>query len=101
MEMRGWGGGEIIYESLHCHHQNDSCIKMGSDESHFDVSLIVTDQVSRQCPQTTTYRLWILFALKTALNAFTENSTRPKPPVPVCHSASSLCRSCLRHSLEN
>ena len=19
----------------HCHHQNDSCIKMGSDESHF------------------------------------------------------------------
>ena len=25
---------EIIYLSLHCHHQNDSCIKMGSDESH-------------------------------------------------------------------
>ena len=38
-----WGGGglEIIYLSLHCHHQNDSCIKMGSDESHFNVSLIV------------------------------------------------------------
>ena len=32
--------GEIIYLSLHCHHQNDSCIKMGSDESHFNVSLI-------------------------------------------------------------
>ena len=30
---RGKGGGrEIIYLSLHCHHQNDSCIKMGSDE---------------------------------------------------------------------
>ena len=28
------GGGEYIYLSLHCHHQNDSCIKMGSDESH-------------------------------------------------------------------
>ena len=28
----------IIYLSLHCHHQNDSCIKMGSDESHFNVS---------------------------------------------------------------
>ena len=30
----GGGGGkrEIIYLSLHCHHQNDSCIKMGSDE---------------------------------------------------------------------
>ena len=26
------GGREIIYLSLHCHHQNDSCIKMGSDE---------------------------------------------------------------------
>ena len=22
-----------------CHHQNDSCIKMGSDESHFNVSV--------------------------------------------------------------
>ena len=29
------GGGEIIYLSIHCNHQNDSCIKMGSDESHF------------------------------------------------------------------
>ena len=28
-----------MYLSLHCHHQNDSCIKMGSDESHFNVSL--------------------------------------------------------------
>ena len=28
---------EIIYLSLHCHHQNDSCIKMGSDESHVNV----------------------------------------------------------------
>ena len=33
------GGGEIIYLSLHCHHQNDSCIKMGNDESHFNVSV--------------------------------------------------------------
>ena len=23
---------------LHCHHQNDFCIKMGNDESHFNVS---------------------------------------------------------------
>ena len=28
-----------MYLSLHCHHQNDSCIKMGSDESHFNVSV--------------------------------------------------------------
>ena len=35
------GEGDYIYLSLHCHHQNDSCIKMGSDESHFNVSLII------------------------------------------------------------
>ena len=38
-----WGKREIIYLSLHCHHQNDSCIKMGSDESRFNVPLIVRD----------------------------------------------------------
>ena len=44
-----------IYLSLHCHHQNDFCIKMGSDESHFNVSLIVRGKVTRQCPQTATF----------------------------------------------
>ena len=29
---------KIIYLSLHCHHQNDFCTEMGSDESHFNVS---------------------------------------------------------------
>ena len=43
------GEREIIYLSLHCHHQNGSCTKMGSDESHF-----LRDKVTRQCPQTTT-----------------------------------------------
>ena len=33
------GKRESIYLLLHCHHQNDSCIKMGSDESHFNVSV--------------------------------------------------------------
>ena len=42
---------EIIYLSLHCHHQNDFCIKMGSVESHFNVPLTVRDKVTRQCPQ--------------------------------------------------
>ena len=41
--MYGGGGRgrcrEIIYQSLHCHHQNDSYIKMGSDESRFNVSV--------------------------------------------------------------
>ena len=49
------GEREIIYLTLHCHHQNDSCIKMGSDESSFNVSLIVKDEVRKQCPQTTTF----------------------------------------------
>ena len=31
------------------------CIKMGSDESHFNVSLIVRDKVTRPYPQTTTF----------------------------------------------
>ena len=34
-----WGRREIIYLSLHCHHHNDSCIQMGSDASHFNVSV--------------------------------------------------------------
>ena len=40
------GGGEmeIINLSLHCHHHNDSCIKMGSYENRFNVSLIVRDK---------------------------------------------------------
>ena len=54
MEVGG-GGGDVIYLSLHCHHQNDSCVKMGSGESHFNVSVIVRDKVTRHCPQTTTF----------------------------------------------
>ena len=50
-----WGKREIIYLSLYCHHQNDACNKMGSDESHFNVSITVRDKVTRQCPQTTTF----------------------------------------------
>ena len=37
--VKWWGEREIIYLLLHCHHQNDFCIKMGSDESHFNVSV--------------------------------------------------------------
>ena len=61
MSRRGEGvwrvGGkqEITYLSLHCHHQNDSCIKVGSDERHFNVSLIVRDKITTQCPQTTPF----------------------------------------------
>ena len=50
-----WGKREIIYLLLHCYHQNDSCIKTGSDESHFNVSIIMRDKVTRQYSQTTTF----------------------------------------------
>ena len=36
--VRRWGKREIIYLTLH-YHQNDSSIKTGSDESHFNVSV--------------------------------------------------------------
>ena len=49
------GEREIIYLQLHCHHQNYSCIKVSSDESHFTVSLIVRDKVTRLRPQTITF----------------------------------------------
>ena len=29
----------MVYLSLHCHHQNDFCIKMVSEESRFNVSI--------------------------------------------------------------
>ena len=48
---------EITYLSLYCHHQNDSCIKAGSEESHFNVSLTVRDKVKSQCPRTTTFEV--------------------------------------------
>ena len=53
-EVWRWGKWEIIYLSLYCHHQNDSCIKLGSDESHFNVLLIERDKITRERPQTTT-----------------------------------------------
>ena len=49
-----WGRGRL-YLLIHCHHQNDSRIQMGSDENHFNFSLTVRDKVTRQCPQTTTF----------------------------------------------
>ena len=53
-DFRRWGKRDYTW---HCHHQNDSCIKTGRDESHFNVSLIVRDKVTRQCPQTATFEV--------------------------------------------
>ena len=46
------GERETIIPTATLSHLNDSCIKMGSDENHFNVSLIVRDKVTRQCPET-------------------------------------------------
>ena len=36
-----------LYLTLHCHHQNDFCVKMGGDVSHFNVSLLVREKVAK------------------------------------------------------
>ena len=58
-EIPGCEGIRRLHLSLHCHHQNDSCIKMGSGVGYFKVSLRGTKSIShedsvhkpqRQCP---------------------------------------------------
>ena len=47
-----------LYLILHCHHQKKILhYKMGEDECRFqnNVSLIVRDKVTRECPQTTNF----------------------------------------------
>ena len=34
-EIPAGGGRGRLYLTLHCHHHSDSCIRMGTDESHF------------------------------------------------------------------
>ena len=57
--FRRWGTQrEIIYLTLRSHHQNDSRIKMGSDESYCNVLFIVRNSTCHnitQCPQTTDF----------------------------------------------
>ena len=77
MGGKRYGGGgkrDIICLLLHCHHQNDSCFKMGSNESHFNVSLIVRDKVTRQCAQTTAF-----YEKGEPKRNRTEVTDRPKP----------------------
>ena len=49
------GGRGRVYTYRYTVTTNMTCIKMGSDDSHFNVSFIVRDKVARQCPQTTTF----------------------------------------------
>ena len=39
MEVGGEGDYILIRISVHCHRQKDFCITVGSDESHFNVSV--------------------------------------------------------------
>ena len=49
------GGRGRLYTYRYTVTTRMTCIKMGNDESHFNVSIIVRDKVTRQCPQTTIY----------------------------------------------
>ena len=51
----GEEGGRLYTYRYSVTTNNGSCITMGSDESNFNVSLIVRDKVTVQCPQTTTF----------------------------------------------
>ena len=57
MGGRGYGGGGRgrVYTYRYTVTTRMTCIKMGSDVSHFNVSLIVMDRVTRQYPQTTIF----------------------------------------------
>ena len=56
MGGRGYGSGGRgrAYTYRYTVTTRMTCIKMGSGGSHFNVSLIVRDKVTRPCPQTTT-----------------------------------------------
>ena len=58
--MGGGGGGTEVGRGRSYTHRYTvttrmTCFKMGSDERHCNVSLIVRDKITRQCPQTTTF----------------------------------------------
>ena len=47
--------GKYTYRYTVTTRMTSALTEMGSDESHFNVSLIVRNKVTRQCPQTTTF----------------------------------------------
>ena len=51
----GGGGRGRLYTYRYTVTTRMTCIKMGSDESRFNVSLIVRDKITRASPQTTTF----------------------------------------------
>ena len=57
MGGRGYGDGGRgrVYTYRYTVIPRMTWIKIGSDESHFNISLIVRDKVTRPCPQTRTF----------------------------------------------
>ena len=55
--MRRGAGGGVDYDIYRyiVTTRMTPALKMGSDESHFNVSLIVRNRVTRQCPETTIF----------------------------------------------
>ena len=53
--MEGKRGRLYTYRYTVTIRMTPALTEMGSDESHFNVSLIVRGKVTRQCPQTTTF----------------------------------------------
>ena len=45
----GQGSGSHLYLTLYCHHQNDSCIKMISDETRFNGSFYLLPGSIQHC----------------------------------------------------
>ena len=67
---------DTIYLLLHCHHQNDFCIKMGSEESHFNVSLGSDGQSRRTV--STNHSLLLFLLTNTAHYILTLSSPVPR-----------------------
>ena len=44
-----------VHGGLHCHHQNDLCIQMGSDEKRFNASLTMSGQSQKTGVQTSPF----------------------------------------------
>ena len=53
---------------------------MGSDESHFNVSLIIRDKVTRQCPQTTTFEEKLMYFVTCMSNVYKTTTKTPRLP---------------------
>ena len=50
--LKGLLGSVDAKQQKSANHHYDSCVKVGSGDSHFNVSLIIVkDKVTRQCPQ--------------------------------------------------